>query len=383
MRGAAANGRQTGGIRARAAGHRVATRRWPRIVPPATGRVGGRRGTRLAARRGALAALLPLVVLAAGGCEVDWGGARLELEDPAPPPPEPEAPEATREERPEPLPSGPLLYAIRPTADGAALVTPVAALPPEGGAPVPLELPEPLPDEFRARFDSAFLRPGSELAVQRWGRRIGSVVLGGAREPADPACPSVADGILLLPPGQEAPRTAPALAPELSPSIPERVASLEPVRGMTRAAPVLAERLIGGDRAFLARRVSLQAIRIAGDTAPAMAVTYLIDDSLAAGPPAGEAISLFYLAGYEPARGYVTRWSELRRYEAAEEKEAYEYLDWARTPGGRLHLLRLYGGGSVRLAGAFVPEGGDEGEARVEWREPDRCPTLARLGVGR
>lgn len=334
-------------------------------------------------RAGALRCAATLLLgLAAAGCEVEWGGARVALEDPAPPPPEPEAEETVEEEATLPLPEGPFLYLLRRDGPTGALVTPVAALPPGGGTPIDLELPSPWPAEFRARFDSTYLRPGTELVLQRWGERIGSVVLESARPPRDRACPSVADGTLLLLPGQSLPEITVALPPGLSPAAPERAPSFEPLRGMTVAAPVIAERLIGGDRAYLARRVSLQAVRVPGDTAPAMAATYLIDDSLAVGPPGEEAVSLFFLSVQDPARGYATRWSELRRYGDAADKEAFEYLDWARTPNGMLHLLRLYGGSTLRLAAGFVPEGAEDPAREVEWREPPSCPTLPRLVGG-
>lgn len=329
-------------------------------------------------RAGGILSLLACVLLAAG-CEAEWGGARFALEDPAPPPAEPEASDPSAEAEEVPLPDGPLLYLARPLGPGTARVTPVAGLPAGGGVPRPLELPERLAPEFRARFDSAFLRAGTELVLQRWGRRIGSVVLSDSPSVGDPACPSVAEGRLLLVPGQELPPFSPALPAELAPTLPERVPALEPVRGMTLAAPVIAERLIGGDRAYLARLVALQAVRIASDTAPGIAATYLIADSLGPGPPDGDAVSLFFLSAPDPARGYVTRWSELRRYASPERKEAFVYLDWALTPAGRLHLLRLYDGESTRLAAGFVPEGADEEAAGIEWREDPRCPALARL----
>lgn len=335
-----------------------------------------------AGRGGVLLPVLLLVLLPVGACDVHWGGAHVSLEDPAPATTERRAPATTEEEHPLPLPRGPFLYLARPDGSGGARVTPVAALPPDGGAPAGVEFPDPLPAEYRARFDAAFLRSGGELTLQRWGRRIGTVVVRESRPPADPSCPSVAAGALLLLPGQTMPRTTIALPADLSPELPERVPTLEPVPGMVRAAPVIAENRIGGERAFLARLASLQAVLIPGDTAPAMAATYLIEDSLAAGPPAGDAVSLFYLAAHDRARGYVTRWSELRRYDTASGKEAFEYLDWASMPSGRLHLLRLYDGGAVRLAAGFVSGEGDGEEPEVEWREEGRCLALARLAGG-
>lgn len=339
-----------------------------------------RSGLRWWSRRGWWrASVLPLAILPAISCDVEWGGARVALEDPSPPRPEPAATPA-EEERRIPLPAGPLLYLARPSGPTGVWVTPLAQLSAGGGVPVDLAPPDTLTAEYRARFDSVFLRTGTELVLQSAGRRIGSVVLGEVRSHGDPRCPSVSGGNVLVVPGQAMRETMVALPAALSPIVPERAPALDPVRGMVLAAPVIAERLIGGDRAFLAQQVSLAAVPFPGDTAAAMAATYLIEDSLAAGPPGEDAVSLFFLASHDPSRGYVTRWSELRRYGDPSRKEAFAYLDWVRMPNGRLHLLRMYDESSVRVAADFLPADAEaEAEQKVEWREEERCPALSRL----
>lgn len=319
---------------------------------------------------------LPWLLLAlAAACQVEWGGGRLALEDPTP---RPEATEAApREPETEsPLPRGPFLYAARVDRAGNARVVPVARLPAGGGLPLPLELPSPLTEGYRSRFDSAFLGPGSELVLQRWGRRIGTLVLRDPAGAADPGCPSVAPATALLIPGEPSPGLALAVPRELSPAIPSRTGAQEPARGMVLASPVLAERLIADQRAYLAQRAALEAVPLPGDTAPGMAATYLVNDSLAPGPPGAEAISLFFLARYEPALGYVPVWREIRRYDSPEEKEAFEYLDWIRLPAGTLHVLRRVDGSASGLAAAFLAEG--EEEPRVAWRE-EECSALRLL----
>lgn len=332
------------------------------VVTGKRGHRGGRGG------RGRGRGRTPVVLAAAcasllAACDVEWGGGRVALEDPAPAPDPAEAVPA--EEAPEaPLPRGPLLYMVRAAGGpeaGGALVVAVARL---DGAPAPLELPPAPTERWRARFDSTFLAPGSELRLHAGGARIGTLVLEGEAFAPDASCPSVGRGTALLLPGQRLPPLAFALAPEgPSPEIrplPRRA----PDPRMAVTGPVLAERLIGGPRAYMARRAALSAVPLAVDSVPAMAGTWLVNDSLAPGPPGNNAISLFFLARYAPVRGYVPVWSLVRRYDDPSEKEAFEHLDWIRLPEGRLDLLRRVDASGEGLAASLLPsEEGEEGEA--------------------
>lgn len=321
-----------------------------------------------------VAAILALLVW--GACQVEWGGGRVALEDPAPPPDTTAAePEDAEPELP-PLPVGDLLYLSRSAPDGSARVTPIARL---TDGIEPLGIPSPLVELYRARFDSTFLAPGTELELHAHGERIGSLVLGERRPVTDAACPSVARATILLVPGQTIPELGFGLPLRRGAEGPSRALAPETVRSMSVAAPVLAERLMGDERSYLARRVAFKAVRLPPDTAPALAATYLVSDSLMAGPPAGDAISLFYLARWEAARGYVPVWQELRRYATAAQKEVLEHLDWFRTRTARVDLLRRYTGLGVGLAAGAAPLAGPAGERRIDWREPEACPALDRL----
>lgn len=313
-------------------------------------------------------------------CEVEWGGGRLALEQPVPPADTTGPAEAEPEERRlAPIPRGPFLYLVRLEGDGSARVVPAARL--AGGAPAPLALPDTIEERWRTAFDSAHLASGRELHLHAAGARIGTLVLGDVRSAPDPACASTAVAAVLVPPGQTLPAYAIALPPEVSPEPPRRIAFPEPTRQMAVAGPVLAERYIGGERAFLARRAALRAVRTSGDTAPAMAATYLVADTLGPVPPEDDAISLFFLARRDLRRGYVTEWVEVRRY-AAEDKEAYAHLDWFRGPAGRVDLLRLYTARDVRLAASLRPRAaeGEEVEREITWTESPGCSALALLG---
>jgi hypothetical protein len=320
------------------------------------------------------------VLLSTAACEVEWGGGRIALEDPAPPPDTTVTPEEP-DVRLAPIPDGPLLFLARLSPDGSARVVPLASL---GGEPVgavltSLVYPDTVDDGYRARFDSTFLAAGAELQLHTSGERIGSLILEGSPRVRGAACPSVGSGRALLLPGQTAPPYAFALPAEAGDAAPALVRPIEPTRRMSVAGPVLAERLIDDARAFLAQRVAFTPVWLPDDTIPGMAATYLVNDSLAPGPPAGEAISLFFLAQYDVAAGYRALWQEVRRYDSAAEKEVFEYLDWVRLPAGRLDVLRRYDGTRAGLATSLLPEGPAAGSREVGWIEPTACSALELL----
>lgn len=320
------------------------------------------------------------VLLSTAACEVDWGGGRIALEDPAPPQDTAGAP-AQPDVRLVPIPDGPLLFLARLDADGSARVVPLVGLGGEsaGAELTPLAFPDTVDDGYRARFESTFMAAGTELRLHAGGERIGSLVLGTSPTVRDAGCPGVGTGRALLLPGQTAPGYAFGLPAGVGGGPPALLEDIAPTRRMSVAGPVLAERLIADPRAFLAQRVALTPVRLPGDTVPGMAATYLISDSLAAGPPAGEAISLFFVAQYDAAAGYRPLWQEVRRYDSAAEKEVFEYLDWVRLPAGRLDVLRRYDGTRVGLATSLLPEGVASGPREIGWIEPAACSALELL----
>ena len=79
-------------------------------------------------RSGRLALATSLLAFSAG-CEIEWGGATVHLEDPSPPPEVPAATEAAAEQVELPLPEGPLVWVVRATGNsGEVLAMPVARL---------------------------------------------------------------------------------------------------------------------------------------------------------------------------------------------------------------------------------------------------------------
>ena len=325
---------------------------------------------------------LPVLFLAltSAACEVQWGGGRLALEDPSPPEPEPAEDEG--EAPPPPLPDPPLLYLARLQPDGEGWLTPIARLAADSLAP--LGFPKPIADEFRERFAAAFLSPGREMVLVASGRRIGSIVIGDlVADRAD--CAPVAAIQAILPPGASLPRLGFVLPLELAPARIGRVSDRRASNRMITFGPVLAEQLLraeGVARPFLAQRMAMDAVA-AQDTVLEMAATYLINDSLKASPPLGDAASLFFLARREPTRGYIPVWREIRTYDTAEEKEAFAYVEWIELDGSRFDFVNSFGGSGERLAASRAPADWRDrlslAERRFDWREPPECPALGLL----
>jgi hypothetical protein len=324
-------------------------------------------------------ALASFLVAAAGGCEFEWGGASFHLEDPSPPPVEADVEELAAEEVELPLPAGPLLWAVRSTgAGGEAVAMPVARL--ENGVPRSLDFPEPPPEGYRARFDSAFAVRGTEMALGAAGSRIGSLVFSGPPRTVDAGCPSVVPARALLPPGVALPvisfglgagtSAGDVLAPR-TPVVDDRIRTF---------GPILTEQLLrqgGESRPFLAQRADLVAVPWPGDNRPAMAATDLINDSVGADAHTGAATSLFFLARFG-ATGYVAEWSEMRTYSGSESREIFTWFAAVPGPNGRIDFA-VRRDGPARLLVASTES--DEGERGIDWTEGARCPALELLEI--
>ena len=333
----------------------------------------------LTGRRFVRTALVTFLLATAGGCEIEWGGASVHLEDPSPPPVESPAAELSAERTELPLPDGPLLWAVRSgDAGGDVLAMPVARL--VDGVPTALEYPEPPPEGYRERFDAAFAGEGTELVLGSEGLRIGSLVVSGAPRVLDAGCPSVFPARALVLPGTTVPSVSFGLGPDLvfgSPGAPESA----PVDNRIRTfGPILAEQLLrqgGEDRPFLAQRAELQAVPWPGDERPAMVATYLINDSVDGPGPSGSATSLFFLARFVET-GYVADWSEMRTYSGGESREIFTWLGAAPVPGGRLDFAVRHDGATRRLVASVDSD--DPGRG-ISWTEDARCPVLELLEV--
>lgn len=333
-----------------------------------------RRGT--GSRAAPAAFLIAAALLSA--CDVQWGGARVRLEVPAPPPRPGSAGEPAAISIPA-LPRPPLLYLARLEPDGSARAIPAARLGPEGVEP--LGWPDQPPEVFRDRFAAAFQAPGAELPLLSEGGRAGTLILGEQRSPVNAGCPRVSRGRAHLAPGGRVPEWAFARTPEAGGGPAGSVTGPATNSRLRTFAPILAERLLreaGVARPFLARRVDLRAVTFPGDTAPGMAATYVIGDSLAVGPPlSGPSASLFFLARFDRSQGFVPVWTRVRSYEGAAGKEVLAWLGWIRTGAGPTHFVRRVTAHEARIA-ALRPESASD---ELVWVEPGACPALRGLGA--
>lgn len=307
-------------------------------------------------------------------CDVQWGGAQIALVDPAP---ETEvAEEASAQPERVSLPLEPLLFAVGLNSDGARAV-PVARLVDEGLAD--LGTSAGADETFWPRFEGTLQAAGTELGLYARGTRVGSLVVdsligGGAGE-----CPAAMSVSILLLPGSAAPQAAFAHAVRFD-------SQLQPVRAsqvdnrMRASGPVLAERLLtsaGENRPYLAQRTSMGAIAYGADQRDAMVATYIVNDRLEGPAPRGEASSVFFLARFEPSRGYVPVWSEVRRYGQGSGKESFTYLESFAAGFGRVDVLVRNDGQSRRLAAGVARER----DRQLDWLDPGNCEPLRMIGL--
>jgi hypothetical protein len=230
------------------------------------------------------------------------------------------------------------------------------------------------PDEsWHSRFGERFLFAGRELELHAAGRRIGSLVLDGDVVSPREQCMPIATGRSLVSAGSPAPRLAFAFEPDSLPADPTRYITFEADNRMRTFGPILAEQLLrdrGENRPYLAQRMQLVAVAWPGDANPAFAATYLINDDIEGPAPTGEAVSLFFLARFDPQRGYYPVWSEFRRYEGGTGKEVFTYLGALDGPSGRIDFVEIRDGSGQRLLAASVVR---EEERGLDWTEAAGC----------
>lgn len=314
-----------------------------------------------------------MLSLPLAACEVGWGGASFSLENPAPEPVVAETGVATPEELVEPLPEGPLLYLVRfESPAGEAEIVATASF--RDGLPGDLGVPAAIDQAYRARFDSAYYARDTELTLHAGGQRVGSLIIDGGTATPDLNCLSVATGRALLVPGSPVPEYAFAWNEGSSGGMAGAYPVLEPDDRMRTFGPVLAENLLrqgGENRPYLAQRAAMDAVAWPGDDRPAMTATYLVNDDLDGQPPSNAASSLFVLARFQSARGYVPSWSEVRRYGDGEDREVFTYLGAATGPAGRVDFVRRHTGTTISLAASL--DGDDRG---IDWSEDRGCSAL-------
>lgn len=324
------------------------------------------------ARRAALS--VAAAVLALTACDMEWGGTELAFETPATAARADSLRAELEADTLPALPEGPLLFAARLAPDGRARVAAVARLGPDG--PADLDWLADASSEWRQAFVDDFQAPGSQLPLYGRGTRIGTLILGEVQSSGPGACPPVSAGHVLMRPGVAAPEVAFAW-PSDDPPPPEAVAAPVSTSRLRTFGPIMAERLLQEnrvERAFLARQADLQPVAFPGDTAPGMAATYLIADTLAPVPStAGSSVSVFFLARFDRSDGYVSEWTRVARYDSAGGKDVLVHLAMIPADGGRLEMLRQVQADGERLAAARL---GTEGGGEIVWTGGTECPVV-------
>jgi len=317
-------------------------------------------------RRRCWGILLTLAALA--GCDnVSWGGADIQIVPP--PPPQREVAPAPAELPGFGLPSGPVLFHL--VRQGTrALVVPVAEV--RGDSLLALRPPAGVDRAaYRTRFRATVFPVGSRLVVYRRGARVGTVQVQDSAAPTPCGLPTAVGALTVV--------AAAANEPEF---LAFREGLEPPIRGLFAAppitptlrtyAPIVAERLVlqhglPRPRSWQAAQRDLQAIDLRPGGHPEMAATFLVGDRLAPGPADPDGYSVFFLADYDPARGYVPIYAEVTddRRQPKRVLRLVDGLDWDGRPGLEL-LLQVF----TRRSAGYAALSQRRGRWQRIWEDP-------------
>lgn len=301
---------------------------------------------------------------------VSWGGADIEI---VPPPPvQRQLPPAPAELPGFGLPSGPVLFHL--VREGTrALVVPVAEV--RGDSLRALRPPAGVDRAaYRARFRATVVPVGARLVVYRRGARVGTLQVQDTAAPTPCGLPTAVGALTVVAAAANEPEFL-AVREGLEPPV-RGVFAAPPLTGTLRTyAPIVAERLVlqhglPRPRSWLGAQRDLQAIEIRPGGHPEMAATFLVGDRLAPGPAEPDGYSLFFLADYDPARGYAPLYADVRDYRRQPKHAArlVDYLDWDGRPGPEL-VLQVF----TRRSAGYAALAERRGRLRPLWEDAG-CP---------
>lgn len=322
---------------------------------------------------------IPVIVWIGTACDnVAWGGIHVRIDQPPPapgaPPDEGEAPAAEEEETgEEPLPEGPVVYAVRGAGDTVTIV-PVGERDDGGIRPL---FPGADAAVFAARFAEAAYGPDRELALFAGGARVGSVTPDGPLELLDSAyCPPrpTTTGVVELVRGAAGVERFVAVAEGAARGIPRGGYDPPEMRrtyyfaAYDLASTEVRERRVPWPPDWIAARADLRPIRVRGDGPPAFAATYLYRDALRVGPAPDDGYALFLLAE-EGEGGFEAGFVWFREH-GPETKLAPRLLDHVDLDGDGIQELVLEFLGARSRSFGVVAHRADGWELVHR----DRCP---------
>jgi hypothetical protein len=289
---------------------------------------------------------LLLIVATLSSCDnLEWGGTEFAVV-----PPPPKADDASRAlvlPGTENLPSSPVLYYVRATPEGGAMI-PVGEV--VGDSLRPLQ-PGDDWELFSARYIAGYLRQGTEFTLFRHGVRAGTFVVETADLPGPEVCPRLprAAGTMELTAlaggATEFLAMAKAEAPDARR---QRTVSAQPTRTMQIVGPILAERMLRARRAQLPgswqrAMVQIHPFPVAEVRDPGYTATLLVGDELSMGGN-NEGYSLFYVALPHIQATYDTVMVSFTSYpeQGKAAPRTVDFLDW-NSDGQAALLLEVYG----------------------------------------
>ncbi|UCF20512.1 MAG: hypothetical protein JSU87_03630 [Gemmatimonadota bacterium] len=274
-----------------------------------------------------LAAALPLLT----GCDVEWGGVQVKLQEPEyrREAPAEAAAEGQAERAPLELPSGVLAFHVsRLDAAGMAAIEPIAELRDGNLRPVGPQRAEEA-DEYSSAFIRGHYRAEQAYALYRGAGRVGTFYVRAPAIAGSGLCLELrALGQLELRPRADTLSEFLAWPPGVRagdegfrpPTYREDMLELSQVlvrRGVSDGA-------VAGDWRFGVPS-DLRALDV-GTGPLGFAATFMIGDSLAVGPPGSAAGSAFVVADYAPSRGYFPLYMDAAWYEPGR-KRALRWVD--------------------------------------------------------
>lgn len=243
------------------------------------------------------------------------------------------------------MPTGTVLFHLV-RGDGDVRLIPIAEL--SGDSLRTLRRPADVsPAAYEERFRETVIPEGSQFEVFRRGASVGTFNLQGAGAVTPCGLPTATGNLTTVAAAADADEFL-AFRRGLAPEVRGEYTPPQ-VNGSIRTyASIVAERLILQNglprpRSWGGAQRDLQAIEIMPGGNPEMATTYLVGDSLAAGPGDPQGYSVFYIADYETRRGYTPIYSEVHNYSQGGKlaPRFVDYLDW-NANGGEEILVEMY-----------------------------------------